>query len=260
MNELESRLSDIPHSSLETSSEIVKAIFGSSVGPCWGDFFATHNRIRGRLYASSQAVLFYSNLLGFERRICLRYAEVVVMEMHRTTSIRLEMFDGETYVFRSFNDRVQVLHMLKGLKIVDDRQNGRLIRAPGTANGKTDPFRSEALPTTTPPRRPSAPATRLRPFNSSSGLFPMSATLRPHSSLEPLQLNRKRSASDSLVRIPSESAQPAASPYLQDHSDGDEDESQDEILSATKGSMEDAWNNARTSAMPFVDKVGIEVS
>jgi hypothetical protein len=107
---------------LEASTQIVRALFGSAVGECWGDYFCTHNRIRGRLYATSLAVLFHSNLLGFERRICLRYCEIVEMELFRTTSIRITMFDSEQYVLRSFNDRVQVLRMLKGLKILSDRR------------------------------------------------------------------------------------------------------------------------------------------
>lgn len=52
------------------------------------------------------------------------------MELYRTTSVKITMLDSEVYVFRSFNDRVQVLHVLKGLKILADRnkrnRRGRL--------------------------------------------------------------------------------------------------------------------------------------
>ena len=50
-------------SSLPASTSVVETLFGPGLGPCWGDFSCTYNRIRGRLYATSQAVLFYTNLL-----------------------------------------------------------------------------------------------------------------------------------------------------------------------------------------------------
>ena len=100
----------------KSSNHTVQDLFGPSVGPSCGDFSCTHSRIRGRLYATRQAALFYTNWLGFERRFCLLYREMDEMELFRSTSIRITMKDDETYVFKSLDDRERVLDLLKGLK------------------------------------------------------------------------------------------------------------------------------------------------
>jgi len=100
-----------------------------SLGPCWGDFDCTHAHIRGRLYAVTTGILFYSNLLGFERRLCLQFADIRGMALYRTTSLKIELWDETNYVFKSFQDRTQVLQLLIGLKRLADekikkQQNG----------------------------------------------------------------------------------------------------------------------------------------
>lgn len=112
---------------LAASSDVVQALFGADAGPCWGDFFCTHGRIRGRLYAVTDGVLFYSNLLGFERRLCLHFVDIVSISLHRTTSIRVEIADygSDAYVFRSFHSREQVLQLLLGLKHLVDKKKNR---------------------------------------------------------------------------------------------------------------------------------------
>jgi len=213
---------------LEASSDIVRALFGSSVGPCWGDYFCTHNRIRGRLYTTSTAVLFYSNLLGFERRIMLRFNEIVEIRLIRTTSIEIAMFDGEVYVFRSFNDRLQVLHKLKGLKILDDRKNLRFLSGNSTNETETAVIRTAALSPDSVPIRArfgsgeshedplvvasgshngdsavaaSSPARpqSLRPILKTSPRMAMEHQ-RQFSSTGALLSNRRRAVSDSVVR------------------------------------------------------------
>jgi hypothetical protein len=96
-------------------SAVVLALFGPSVGPCVGDFSTTYNRVNGRLYASTKAILFYSNLFGFERRLCLQLNDVEIIEAYRSTSIRILMVDCEDYIFRKFANRDSVLNLLQQL-------------------------------------------------------------------------------------------------------------------------------------------------
>jgi hypothetical protein len=94
---------------------VVLALFGPTVGPCVGDFATTYNRINGRLYASTKAILFYSNLFGFERRLCLLLSDVILIESYRSTSIRISMVDCEDHVFKKFLNREAVLNVLQNL-------------------------------------------------------------------------------------------------------------------------------------------------
>lgn len=96
-------------------SAVVLALFGPTVGPCVGDFATTYNRVNGRLYASTKAILFYSNLFGFERRLCLQLSDVEGIESYRSTSIRISMVDCEDRVFKKFPSRDVVLGVLKEL-------------------------------------------------------------------------------------------------------------------------------------------------
>lgn len=88
-------------------------LFGRTIGDCYGSFSCSHSRIRGRLYVASRALLFYSSLLGFETRISLDFHDVLEIELFRTTSISVRTFEGETYVFKSFENRETVLHLLQ---------------------------------------------------------------------------------------------------------------------------------------------------
>ena len=99
--------------------DVVKELFGSSeFGRCFGEFGCSHSLIRGRLYATSEAILFYSNVLGFEKRIFLFYQDIIEMDLFRTTSICITTGEGETYVFKSFEKRKEVLRLLKSLEMM----------------------------------------------------------------------------------------------------------------------------------------------
>lgn len=98
------------------STEIVHSLFGVSVGRCWGDFSCSHYRQRGRLYAASNAIGFFSNLFGFERRICLHLDDVSNIAAFRTTSIQVTTTEGEQYIFKSFQNRELVVLLLLQLK------------------------------------------------------------------------------------------------------------------------------------------------
>jgi len=105
-------------------SAVVLALFGPSVGPCVGDFSTTYNRVNGRLYAATRAILFYSNLFGFERRLCLQFSDIESIEAYRSTSIRISMVDCEDHVFRKFFHRDEVLQVLQLLFSQDEARNG----------------------------------------------------------------------------------------------------------------------------------------
>jgi hypothetical protein len=98
------------------STEIVHSLFGVAVGRCWGDFSCSHYRQRGRLYAASNAIGFFSNLFGFERRICLHLDDVSDIKAFRTTSIQVTTTEGEQYIFKSFQNRELVVLLLLQLK------------------------------------------------------------------------------------------------------------------------------------------------
>ena len=102
-------------------SAVVMTVFGPSVGPCIGDFSTTYNRVNGRLYASTKAILFYSNLFGFERRLCLLLSEVTTIEIFRSTSIRISTIDCEEYIFKKFQNRDHVVSIL--LNILHGQNN-----------------------------------------------------------------------------------------------------------------------------------------
>jgi hypothetical protein len=103
------------HPGATERSAVVLALFGPSVGPCVGDFSTTYNRVNGRLYAATKALLFYSNLFGFERRLCLQLSDVIEFELFGSTSIRVSMVDCEEYIFKKIAHRVAVLELLKEL-------------------------------------------------------------------------------------------------------------------------------------------------
>jgi hypothetical protein len=96
---------------------VVLALFGPSVGPCVGDFSTTYNRVNGRLYVATKALLFYSNLFGFERRMCLQLSDVTDLELFGLTSIRVSMVDCEEHIFKKIIHRVAVLELLKELLV-----------------------------------------------------------------------------------------------------------------------------------------------
>jgi len=111
--------SSADHVELSTSpatTEIVQSLFGPTVGPCWGDVSCQHNRVRGRLYASSSAVLFYSNLFGFEKKIRLDWPDVIIMELYRNTSILISLQDCQEFIFKGIEDRENVLGLLNELQ------------------------------------------------------------------------------------------------------------------------------------------------
>lgn len=261
--------SNVSGSTLEVSTDIVKALFGASVGRCYGDFFCTFSRIRGRLYASSTSVLFYNNLLGFEKRICLPYTEIDAMELCRTTSIRISMLDGEEYIFRSFVDREKVLHVLKGLKIMEDRKQRRPLRPRSENSGlRTDQTTVESSAASVSTSSKASPQRSV----SSSVLWPATSppTLALHSSLtlppSPMVYNRRRSVSDSLVRTLSQEEEDRSS-LLEESSEPPPEDDEESVESSgdeegpAPETVSEAWAKTKSwSCLPSNAKIGIEVS
>jgi hypothetical protein len=249
------------HPSLTASSDIVQALFGESAGSSWGDFFCTHNRIRGRLFATSQAVLFYSNLLGFERRLSLRYQDVIEMELYRSTSIRISTVDCETYIFKSFHQRNHVLQMLRGLKILVDRQQNRW-SSQDDDGGTTGIATSVATATATAAGRPDESTSSDSRFASSlaaaSPLVSLPSLIFSPSLPPPMPSNRRRAVSDSVVGIPRVVSRVSLEQHQTDTADSVNGE--DSFIEESDFSLKDAWNEARKPKNPPLQQVGIDVS
>jgi hypothetical protein len=97
------------------STEMVHAIFDQSVGNCYGSFPCTYSRQHGRIYVASRAVLFFSNIFGFERRLSMSLSEITEIKTYRSTSIWISMMDGEDFVFKSLSGRERVVAMVRTL-------------------------------------------------------------------------------------------------------------------------------------------------
>lgn len=249
--------------SLAASSDIVQALFGESAGSSWGDFFCTHNRIRGRLFATSQAVLFYSNLLGFERRLSLRYQDVMKMELYRSTSIRISTVDCETYIFKSFHQRKHVLQLLRGLKLLVDRQQNRWSsQVAGASTGASTGGLSTA--TAAAGRPDKITSSDIRSASNLAAASPLDSspsplTLSPTTpSPMPNNSNRRRAVSDSFVGIIQGGSRASLEHHPTDTAESVNRE--DSFIEESDFSLKDAWNEARKPKNPPLQEVGIDVS
>ena len=97
------------------TTEIVKALFGGgAVGDVIQDFSCSFQRQAGRIYISTDALFFYSNLFGFEKKIRIDFDQTLEITKLRSTSLSVLLRNGDEYVFRSFEDREQVLCIILG--------------------------------------------------------------------------------------------------------------------------------------------------
>eukprot|EP00804_Cyclotella_cryptica_P007091 CCRYP_014538-RC/>CCRYP_014538-RC protein AED:0.09 eAED:0.09 QI:153/1/1/1/1/1/6/63/495 len=97
----------------QQATEIVKALFGNdSIGKVVGVYSCSVARQSGRLYVSTDGLFFYSNLFGFEKRICIKYDDAVEILKYRHTSLYVRTFSGDEHVFKSFQDRDSVCKMI----------------------------------------------------------------------------------------------------------------------------------------------------
>jgi hypothetical protein len=100
-------------------TEIVQYLFGSQeeVGTLISSFASSYNRQQGRFYICSKVLCFYSNTLGFEKKLCIRIPDLISANIRRNTSIIIQCQSEqnsivEDYVFRSFKDRFVVLECI----------------------------------------------------------------------------------------------------------------------------------------------------
>jgi hypothetical protein len=98
------------------ATEIVKSLFGSLVGTIYYHCPCHHpsRHMSGKLYVGTNALAFYSNLFGIERKLLLDYAHVSTVNEYRTTSIAISYKDQE-YKFRALPHRSDALAVLKRL-------------------------------------------------------------------------------------------------------------------------------------------------
>jgi len=98
------------------TTEIVKALFGdgdsSPIGDVVDDFSCSFQRQAGRLYVSTEGLFFFSNLFGFEKKIRINYKQALGITIARTTSLSVTTMEGEEFVFRSFENRENVLNII----------------------------------------------------------------------------------------------------------------------------------------------------
>ena len=107
-----SNLSNTSSSSKQMyTTEFIKALFGDS-GVVLGDFSCSYERQFGRLYVSTNAVFFYSNLFGFEKKLKIEHRHALEIDLVRTTSLFIRTSDEE-FIFRSFEDRQSVLELIR---------------------------------------------------------------------------------------------------------------------------------------------------
>jgi hypothetical protein len=197
--------------SLRSSTNMVHSLFGIEFGVCWGDYFCSHGRIRGRLYAVTNGILFYSNLLGFERRLCVQFADVTSMSLHRTTSIRINVSDSDAYIFRSFHYREDVLLLLTRLKYLVERKRTDILNKTalivGTAQSHTECHESDSFVEWE--RRQIEYEDEWRNFDLQMESSPMISGLHPSLSLSNFRPsvrngmtlpNRRRAVSDSVIQ------------------------------------------------------------
>jgi len=75
--------------SLLYATEIVRGLFGPSVEPVISSHTCSHNLHSGRLYIASNALCFYSNIFGFERRLLIPILDITFTGTIRVTSIKI---------------------------------------------------------------------------------------------------------------------------------------------------------------------------
>jgi hypothetical protein len=105
----------ISQQSIDDRNTVIHELFGWTVGDCLGEFYATYFRIPGQFFVARRALLFYSNWLSFERRLCLTLGDIDAIESYRSTSIKIVMVDCEEYVFKRFQNRDAVVQVLQEL-------------------------------------------------------------------------------------------------------------------------------------------------
>ncbi|GKY91337.1 hypothetical protein MPSEU_000105900 [Mayamaea pseudoterrestris] len=241
---------DVPS---DAAAAVASTIMFDSKVNSLADFGCTHRRIRGRLYATREALLFYSNLLGFETRITVLMCDINSMELVRTTSIELRLCDGEVYTFSSFQNREHVLQVLVGIR--PGVKRSAIMQQQPLRRQRSSPLRSQASdPTTlnamrlTMPTSSSTPELNINDENDEDLLSVSSVTT-------PLRSNRQRASSETAADKRHLRLQPTSalfdSPDLQEPNESYDSTSADDELALDKSMLLDDHG-------PFQDEATIE--
>jgi len=141
---------------------IVKSLFGANVGSCVAEFAVSYNRVMGRLFVASRAVMYHCNIFGFERRLCLQFRDITHIEAYRSTSIRIFMVDCEEYVFKKFSDHENVAKYFQRVLVAYRAKHPsaeELSLASNSAYSESMVYPGASATTTTAPTTTGAPVT-----------------------------------------------------------------------------------------------------
>ena len=122
----------IPAASSEDlyTTEIVRAMFGPTIGSVVGDYSCTYKRNSGRMYLATNAVAFYSFFFGTESKYIFRLSEITSISKIKSSGVCLKTTSGVDHNFRSLSDRESVLQKMRQLQ-----SSSNITRsASGTAN------------------------------------------------------------------------------------------------------------------------------
>jgi hypothetical protein len=190
------------------------------------------------------------------------------MELYRSTSIRISTVDCETYIFKSFHQRTHVLQLLRGLKILVDRQQNGWSARDADAGATSSVASTSAANSATAPhtagRRDESTSSDSRFASSLAAASPLvpspSLTFSPFVP-PPMPSNRRRAVSDSVVGIPRRGSRVSLEQHHH-HTDGTADSvnGEDSFIEESDFSLKEAWNEARKPKNPPLQQVGIDVS
>ena len=80
------------------TTEIVKSLFGGEVGEVVSDVSCSFQRQAGRLYVSTNAIFYYSNLFGFEKKVRINYESTRYISKIRSTSLMIKTIENGEYI------------------------------------------------------------------------------------------------------------------------------------------------------------------
>ena len=124
------------------TTEIVRAIFGRTIGAVVGDCSCTHNkRTSGRIYVATNAICFYSNLFSTGSKYVFRFADMaeatkiksdgICIVMKATSGADAQQQQPLQHNFRSFRDRDAVYQIIYRLHLAST--DSECVRIPNTS-------------------------------------------------------------------------------------------------------------------------------
>ena len=112
------------------TTEIVRVLFGPTIGAVLADYSCTYKRTTGRLYVAKNALCFYSNLFSSESKYIFWFAEMVEVTKIKSSGVCIGMTNANgtadnaqqqqqvlRHNFRSFRDRDAVHQIISRLRL-----------------------------------------------------------------------------------------------------------------------------------------------